>query len=187
MTSYTTSLIADFRNPQPITPRSFPLGFCLDAPWDDETGTYEVAAGDDLRVTVYIQLPENATDGGDYAIRALNVVSWRGARAADQVFNTMLRNNPDGPDEMILTAGSAQFLLQVDPPPLVGAQMDHPACLVVEAPFVAYDMTMPTRLILERPGLFAFLVSLTIEDPNGALVNFIIDPELDVGGTYPPD
>lgn len=187
MTTYKMSLIANFRDAEPITPRSFPLGFCLDAPWDEKNATYEVNANDDLTVTVYVLPPANG-DGSDYAVRALNIVSWRAPRAVStQVFNGMLRNNPDGPDETILAAGHAHFVQAFEATPPAGAQLEHPTCFIAEEPYVAFDMVMPTKLILERPGLFSFLVALTIASPDGLPVSFIIDPELDVGGTYPPD
>ncbi|HMB53733.1 MAG TPA: hypothetical protein VKU40_10470 [Thermoanaerobaculia bacterium] len=186
MTVYTMYLIADFSKPQPIPPTSQVLRFCFTAKKDPDDHTYEVLAGDEARVVVLVKPALNQpTDG--YEILAFNLVSWRSHRLPDQLFDGMLRDNQDNPDRKILSSCESRF------EPLateLGIPEDatpyHGDCSI-DLPFASFEMNRPNRLVLDRPGLYGFLLSLTIRDPEGNSVHFIIDPELDVGGTYPPD
>jgi len=187
MTAHRMILTANLRDPSKITPRSHILNFCLDAEFDVQNQTYEVSTGDSFKVEVYVDLPTDA-DPEEYGVHMLNIVSWRGFRRPGQVFGSMLRDNRDSPDRVILCDGTANFASLTEPPaPLSGSRTSNQLlCLMPASPFLGFEMVQPARLILDRPGLFAFLVSLTLDTPDG-LINLIIDPELDVGGTYPPD
>jgi hypothetical protein len=99
----------------------------------------------------------------------------------------MFRDSADTPDRQIMAMGDARFgpltdfaLPTESTLPAAELRGDDPA-------LSAFEMKVPSRLVLNRPGLFAFLISLSVQVGDGSVRNFIIDPEVDVGGTYPPD
>jgi hypothetical protein len=56
----------------------------------------------------------------------------------------------------------------------------------------SFEMVFPRRIALHKPGRFSTFLALTLrlEAEAGAepvLQTFVHDPEMDVGGSYPPD
>lgn len=185
---YRLTLLADLDPPvtDKATPRSYRLAFYFDAPCDQEHDTYELEVGDCIRVFTRV-CSTNRDRLAEVSIARLNIVAWTAARARpEQLFDTCFRNTGDSPDEQILTRGIVGDLLMTEPPALEGGCFyPEGAAALAERPSITFETTVPNRLELIKRGLFAFLVSLTL-DVSGDLINYILDPEMDVGGDYPP-
>lgn len=181
------TLLADVNPVQTrVTPRSYPLGIHFDAPFDPDQQTYELEVGDCIRLRVQVFAPtEHELEG--LSVARVNLVGWTAARAArDQIFGSCFRSGGDTPDEEILSRGIIQTLEMEHPPPL-GADTFYPteAAELTSRPSIVFDVTVPNRLEMIKEGLFSFLASVTLNGPLGQ-TNYIIDPEMDVGGGYPP-
>lgn len=202
---YTMKLMIDAATPPPVVGRSNELCMDFDATFHSTDQTYEANPGDSFSVEAYVYLP--GTKGSEplpeLSVLGVNMVSWTSprqtrisaltgeTRSNPRIFDSMFRNDADRPDRHILARGWAVFAPDGE---LDGARDDaHARCQLCGKEYggpavtvVRYRMTSPSRLFLDRQGLFGFLVSLNTES-DGQVVPWILDPELDVGGTYPPD
>lgn len=188
-------LIADLKNPEPITPRSNRLQLIFGAPFESRDMTFEMEPGDDFKVYVLL-LP--GLDEAEPRVVGLNMVSWRSIRQVrsssrrgqsnrhQRIFGTMFRDDSDTPDAQVMAMGDVQVkpVKNVELPgetTIPAGELDLRGC---ESHF--FQVVVPSRLVLNRPGLFGFLISLSVQ-VGDSVRNFILDPEVDVGGTYPPD
>jgi hypothetical protein len=98
----------------------------------------------------------------------------------------MFRDDSDTPDAQVMAMGD----VQVEPAKdmelptrstIPEGELDTRGCEIG-----LFRVVVPSRLVLNRPGLFGFLISLSVQ-VGDTVRNFILDPEVDVGGTYPPD
>ena len=179
-----------------VTARSYRLGLWTNVEYDPEQGTYELKVGDCVRL--FVVVTADSPDGLEgVSIARLNLVAWTSARAQPrQVFGTCFRNTGDAPDEQILTRGMVDALALDGPVELkAGAFYPEPgddsaasrrAKTLADGSALAFEVTVPNRIELVKQGLFEFLASVTIDGTPQGRMNFIVDPEMDVGGGYPP-
>lgn len=198
---YTMKLIIDAATPPPVSGRSNTLCMDLDAQFVASDGTYEANPGDSFKVEAHLCYPTEpgSEPSPELSILGLNLVSWTSPRQSrissltgverpnPRIFDGMLRTDADRPDRDILARGQAVFERAGEADVESHCQLCGKRHGGAGVRVVRYCMTSPSRLFLERQGLFGFLVSLNVVDAGGQVIPYILDPELDVGGTYPPD
>jgi len=196
---YLLVLLANVDEPvdEMVTTRSYRLSLWSDVPYDCKERTYELEVGDCVRLFVVLSAD---TPGGldGVSIARLNLVAWTSARAQGvQIFGTCFRNTGDFPDEQIFSRGIVGTQA-TDELPLLDAERgafypepDDPdgsrrAKALAAGSARGWKVTVPSRVELVKIGLFEFLASLTVDGTPQGRMNFIVDPEMDVGGGYPP-